>query len=95
MAMLYDAQWNGVSIASIAKEYEVSISFDDSILQDRQTNINEGVLLMSNGVMSKKKFMTKVLGMTDEEADQELKAIADERQVNATAVDAFMMGGEE
>lgn len=95
VAMLYDVQWNGVSIASIAKEYEVSVSFDDSILQDRQTNINEGVLLMSNGVMSKKKFMTKVLGMTDEEADQELKAIADERQVNATAVDAFMMGGEE
>lgn len=95
VAMLYDVQWNGVSIASIAKEYEVSVSFDDSILQDRQTNINEGVLLMSNGVMSKKKFMTKVLGMTDEEAEQELKAIADERQVNATAVDAFMMGGEE
>ena len=95
VAMLYDVQWDGVSIASIAKEYEVSVSFDDSILQDRQTNINEGVLLMSNGVMSKKKFMTKVLGMTDEEADQELKAIADERQVNATAVDAFMMGGEE
>ena len=52
--------------------------FDDSILQDRQTNINEGILLSTNGLMSKKRFMVEILGYTEEEALQELKDINDE-----------------
>ena len=76
-------------------EYEINVVFDDSILQDRQTNINEGIMLMNNGVMSKLTYMTKILGMTEEEAMQELERIRNESSVNAQAVDNFFMGGEE
>lgn len=95
VAALYDVEWNGVSISSIAKDYSVKVVFDDSILQDRQTDINEGIMLMSNGVMSKRTFMVKKLGMTDKEADQELNRIREESGVNADAVDQFAFGGEE
>lgn len=95
VAALYDVKWNGVPISSIAKNYSVKVVFDDSILQDRQTDINEGIMLMSNGVMSKRTFMTKKLGMTDEEANQELNRIKEESGVNADAVDEFLLGGEE
>ena len=96
VAMLYDVEYDGQSIKMLAGEdYEIKVNFDDSILQDRQTNINEGALLMSNGVMSKFTYMTKILGMTDEEAEQELARIKSEQGVNAGAVDDFMLGGEE
>ena len=57
IAQLYDIKWKGYSISQLAKyEWETKIVFDDSILQDRQTNINEGILLVNNGLMSKKGF---------------------------------------
>ena len=69
IASLYDMHWEGKSIKKLAeKRWETKIVFDDSILQDRQTNINEGILLISNGVMSKKRFMVEKLGYTEEEA---------------------------
>ena len=49
-------------------DLEIKVIFDDSILQDRQTNINEGIVLVNNGLMSKLTYMEKVLGMTGEEA---------------------------
>ena len=80
-------------MASMVKGgYEVKIQFDDSIIQDRQTNINEGILLVSSGLMSKTRFLTDPKygqGLTDEEAAAELKRIAQERQsqVNALSID--------
>ena len=57
IAQLYDIKWKGYSISQLAKyEWETKVVFDDSILQDRQTNINEGILLVNNGLMSKKGF---------------------------------------
>lgn len=96
VASLYDLQWEGQSIKALAaKGWEGKVVFDDSILQDRQTNINEGVLLVGNGLMSKKRFMVDNLGMTEDEADRELKAIADEKSVSGAALDTLMMGGAE
>ena len=94
VAKLYDVEFNGYKISDV-KDYEVNVVFDDSILQDRQTNINEGIMLMNNGVMSKLTYMTKILGMTEEEAMQELECIRNETGVNVEAVDNFLMGGEE
>lgn len=88
IASLYDIQWHGYSIRSLAAHgWETKIVFDDSILQDRQTNINEGILLTTNGLMSKKKFMVDKLGYTEDEALQELQEIANENRVTADMFD--------
>ena len=79
IAQLYDLRWKGYSIRQLAaRGWETKVVFDDSILQDRQTNINEGILLTTNGLMSKKRFLVEKLGYTEEEALQELKDISKE-----------------
>ena len=88
IAELYDLKWDGKSIRQLAAGgWETKVVFDDSILQDRQTNINEGILLTSNGLMSKKRFLTEKLGYTEEEAITELKAIAEEASMTAGSFD--------
>jgi len=97
VSILYDLSYEGVKIEELAKGgYDVSIFFDDAIIQDRQTNLNEGVLLVSNGLMSKKRFMTEKLGYTDEDAEAEIKAIAAESNITGSTIDfatLFPKGG--
>lgn len=99
VASLYDVQYDGVSIKSEAeKGYSVSVLLDDGITQDRQTNINEGIALVNARLMSKKKFLTDPKfgqGLTEEEADAELKQIAAEGQINAIDVDRLNMSMAE
>ena len=88
IAQLYDIKWEGYSIRQLAAQgWETKVVFDDSILQDRQTNINEGILLTTNGLMSKKRFMVDVLGYTEEEALQELKDIQEESSITLDRFD--------
>lgn len=96
VAALYDMQWEGKSIRALAAQpWESKVVFDDSILQDRQTNINEGILLCGNGLMSKKRFLVETLGMTEEEALRELEDIRNEGAVSGGVLDQLMMGGAE
>ena len=88
VAQLYDVQWKGYSIRALASRgWETKVVFDDSILQDRQTNINEGILLTSNGLMSKKRFLMEKLGYTEEEATKELAEIASEGSITSSVFD--------
>lgn len=88
IASLYDLQWNGQSVRALAADgWETKVVFDDSILQDRQTNINEGILLTTNGLMSKKRFLMEKLGYTETEALQELEEIANEGGVSVSTFD--------
>lgn len=88
LSVRYDIEWNGQSIASlVAGGYDKSVYFDDGIIQDRQTDINEGILLVSNSLMSKKRFMMDKLGYTEEEALQELQEIANESHVSVSMYD--------
>lgn len=96
IASLYDLKWNGQSVRTLAaKGWETKVVFDDSILQDRQTNINEGILLTTNGLMSKKRFLVEKLGYTEEEALQELEEIANEGRVSVSAFDLADQGAQE
>lgn len=96
VASLYDVRWNGTSIRNLsALGWETKVVFDDSILQDRQTNINEGILLANNGLMSKKRFLMEKLGYTEEEAVQELEEIKQEGSVSAEAFDFAQTGAQE
>jgi phage portal protein, SPP1 gp6-like len=96
VASLYDVQWNGTSIRTLsALGWETKVVFDDSILQDRQTNINEGILLANNGLMSKKRFLMEKLGYTEEEAAQELEKIKQESGISADVFDFAQAGAQE
>ena len=56
----------------------VTFSFDDGVTQDRQTNLNEGVMLVGAGMLSKYTFLTDPKygqGLTPEQAEEELKRI--------------------
>lgn len=93
LGALYDITYDGVSIASlVGKGYEISIVMEDAVLEDSQTKLSKGILLLSNGLLSKKKMLTDPsfgIGLTEEEADAELQQIANERKVTATAFDIF------
>ena len=82
VAVLYEMDYEGQKIESlVANGYNVNIVFDDGITQDRQTNINEGVMLVGAGLLSKYTFMTDPKygqGLTPEEAEEELKRIREE-----------------
>lgn len=60
------------------KEYDVTVTFDDSIAQDRTTDINEQLLLIAGGLQSKLSAIMKIHGLTDEEAQIKLDEIKKE-----------------
>lgn len=95
LAVHYGLTWEGKTVESmIAGGYEVAVTFDDSIIEDKNAEINQGIALTGAGLMSKKRFLTDVLGMTEEDADKELAQIGEERKVNAVTVDRLFGGME-
>jgi A118 family predicted phage portal protein len=93
LAVHYDLTYNGQTIESmISGGYEVNVQFDDSIIQDRQQDINQGTMLVGAGLMSKKKFMVDTLGYTEEDADKEIAQIAEEGRSNAIDVTRLFGG---
>ena len=96
LAVHYGLTWKGQSIESlISGGYHVSVKFDDSIIQDRAADIDEGLKLISAAVMSKRRFMIDTLGYTPEDADKELQQIADESKITAGMVDTVLFSTAE
>lgn len=95
LGALYGMEIDGVQISALAaRGYEITVGMDDGITQDRQTNINEGIVLVGAGLMSKKTFLTDPKygqNLTDEEADKELQRIAQEARISAGAVDLISL----
>lgn len=95
LAVKYGLTWKGQPVESlIAGGYSVSIKFDDSIIQDKDAEINQGTMLVGAGLMSKQKFMTRILGYTPEEADAEIAQIKAEGVGNNVDV-TKLFGGVE
>ena len=95
LAVRYGLTWNGVPVERmISGGYNVSVDFDDSIIQDRRAEINEGVILVGASLMSRKKFMTDTLGYTEEDAEKELQQIKSEGTGNDIEV-TRLFGGLE
>ena len=96
VAILYEMDEDGQSIESLAAPgYNVQVTFDDGITQDRQTNINEGVMLVGAGLLSKYTFMTDPKygqGLTPEDAQAELERIKSEG-TGANMMDALDLFG--
>ena len=95
LAVHYGLTWQGQTVESlISGGYNVSVKFDDSIIQDKDAEINQGTMLVGAGLMSKKKFMVDTLGYTPEEADAELTQIKSEGTGNSVDV-TRLFGGVE
>ena len=95
LAVRYGLTWEGKTVESlISGGYDVSVKFDDSIIEDKNAEINRGVSLVGAGLLSKKKFMTDLLGYTPEDADSELKQISNEQRTNSVIVNRLFGGME-
>ena len=96
VAILYDMDFEGQKIATLAAGgYHVNVVFDDGVTQDRQTNINEGVMLVGAGLLSKYTFMTDKKygqGLTPEQAQEELNRIKAEGSGNAVDITRLFGG---
>lgn len=93
VAILYGMQWNGQSVESLAAGgYELKVTFDDGVTQDRQTNLNEGVMLAGAGILSKFTILTDRkygIGMTEKEAQAELDRVKAEQPARVNVRDMF------
>ena len=95
LAARYGLTWEGKTVESlISGGYDVTVTFDDSIIEDKNAEINQGIALIGAGVKTKKRFLMEKLGMTEEDAEKELTQIGEERKVNAVEV-TRLFGGME
>lgn len=95
LGVLYDMQFDGKSIPQLARDYEISVTMEDAVIEDSNTRIDKGIKLVQNGFISKLTALTDPkygIGMTEEEAETELKRIAAEGQISAEAFDVFQSG---
>ena len=95
LGVLYDMDFEGRKIAELARNYEISVVMEDAVLEDSQTRIDRAIKLVTNGFISKLTAMTDPkygLGMTEEEAEIELKRINDEQNITPAAFDVFQSG---
>lgn len=97
VAVLYGVQWQGQSVEVLAAGgYEVNVVFDDGVTQDRQTNLNEGIMLVGAGLLSKFTFLTDKKygqGLTEKEAIAELERIKAENTATVNEEQLRMFGG--
>ena len=77
-----------------AKEYTVTIGWQDNIVIDDNTLIDNNIKLTQAGLKSKLKAIMEVQKCDEETAQQELERIAKEQSVTGLSVDDFMNGGE-
>lgn len=96
VASLYEMDYDGTQVAQLASGgYHVNITFDDGVTQDRQTNVNEGVMLVGAGLLSKYTFLTDRKygqGLTPEQAEEELARISEESRGNMPEVTSLFGG---
>lgn len=60
---------------------EISITFDDSIIQDEDALIKRGIELYNTGLISIEKFMKKYLHYEETEIQEELKKIKESKKI--------------
>lgn len=71
-------------------DYEVLVSFDDSIVEDRGTEITQQVQMVSNRLQSRLRAIMKIHEVTEDEAQRIIEEInAENKTADAQAVDFF------
>ena len=100
VAAMYEMKTeDGEDVAELQRRgFEVNVTMDDGITQDRQTNINEGIALVGAGLISKKTFLTDPKygqALTDDKAEEELAQIAKEKRLNTDTLDKISLSTAE
>lgn len=65
------------------EDLEISIAFDDSVAEDKNAEIDKQIKLVNAELISRKRAITKVLGVTEEEALEILQEIIEEQRMGA------------
>lgn len=86
IASLYD-------IFTIPDKFEVSVDFDDSIADDRESNKAYYSGLYTQKLVSRKYAMMKILGFTEEQANEMIAEIKAEEQTATPDVTDLFRGG--
>lgn len=77
------------------KKYTVTIGWQDNIVIDDNTLIDNNIKLVNAGLKSKIKAIMEIQKCDEETARSELERIAKEQSVSGLSVDDFMNGGED
>ena len=73
---------------------EITIDFDDSIIEDKGAEQTRAQVEVGNGTRSKKSYMKNIRNMTDKQIEKELQKIQEEKMSNQEAF-GFTNTGEE
>lgn len=84
-----------IAFLDAGREVEVSIDFDDSIIEDTNTTIDKNIKLVQGGLRSKLTAIMEINKCTEEEAMKELERIAGDNQITGQDVDWTDMGDEK
>src|SRR5699024_2719299 len=88
MAQLY-------KLENVPNEYEVTVSFDDSIAEDKKAEIDKQVLLVNAELQSKKRAIMKIFGVTEDEAMEIITEIEEEQKQAEPPMDSTVFGEGE
>src|SRR5690606_14950555 len=64
-------------------DLEISIAFDDSVAEDKNAEIDKQIKLVNAELISRKRAIMKVLGVTEKEALEILQEIIEEQRMGA------------
>ena len=67
------------------KTNNITITPDDSIIEDKNTEMTRAQLEVTQGLRSKKSYLMEFKGMSEEEAEEELAKIKEEKMSNQEA----------
>lgn len=67
------------------KTNNITITSDDSIIEDKNTEMTRAQMEVTQGLRSKKSYLMEFKGMSEEEADEELAKIQEEKMNNQEA----------
>ena len=72
------------------KEYDVTVTFDDSIAEDALGEINKQILLLTSGLQVKYRALMKIYGLTEDEAKTLAQEIKEESSIDQSDVIDFI-----
>ena len=84
-----------IAFLDAGREVEVSIDFDDSIIEDTNTTIDKNIKLVQGGLRSKLTAIMEINKCDEAEAEKELERIAGDNQITGQDVDWTDMGDDE
>lgn len=86
-------------IHSATKDYEIKVSFDDSIVEDDNSEIEKESKKVINKMTSRRRAIMKIEGCTEEEAMEIIKEIVEEERMmegtNPEEIDSVIFGARE